>query len=74
MDHSAIELWLHGGALAGVAYALNDEVVVLEGDAAGESGVVVSLQALAPEPLYGVELESGENVGVLQSSLRPAAV
>ena len=72
MDHSAEERWMHGGALAGVDYAMNDAVVVLEGDAAGESGVVVSLQALAPEPLYGVELESGENVGVLQSSLRPA--
>jgi hypothetical protein len=54
-----------------VDYALAAKVVVLEGDHSGEAGAVISLQSLAPEPLYAIELTSGETVGALQSSLRP---
>jgi hypothetical protein len=72
MDHDAHDVWMRGGSLEGVAFAPRDPVVVLEGEAAGALGVVISLQSLAPEPLYAVELASGETVGALQSSLRPA--
>jgi hypothetical protein len=72
VENSALERWMAGGSLEGVGYALNDAVVVLEGEHAGQAGAVVALQSLAPEPLYLVELRSGEHVGALQSSLRPA--
>jgi hypothetical protein len=47
-------------------------VAVLEGDHAGRAGRVVSLQALAPEPVYVVALADGDDVGVVQSGLRAA--
>ena len=73
VNGSALDRWLAGGSLDGVAYALNDAVILLEGDHAGQAGTVVALQSLAPEPLYVVQLGgSGEDVGALQSSLRPA--
>ena len=69
---SALELWMAGGALPGVSYARGDAVVLLEGDQAGVAGRIAGLQSLAPEPLYTIALESGDDVGALQSSLRPA--
>lgn len=73
VDHDAFERWQHGGRLTGVHFAPDAPVVVLEGDHAGRAGRVVSLQALAPEPVYVVALADGDDVGVLQSGLRPAS-
>ena len=70
MDHDASERWQHGGRLEGVAFAPDAPVVVLEGGHAGRAGRVVSLQALAPEPVYVVALADGDDVGVVQSGLR----
>ena len=70
---SALELWLSGGELPGVMFARGDSVVLLEGDQAGASGRIAGLQSLAPEPLYTIALDSGDDVGALQSSLRPAS-
>jgi hypothetical protein len=72
MEHNALERWLKGGHLDGVAYAPGAHVVLLEGDDAGAAGTVVALQSLAPEPLYTVELSvSRDTVAAVQSSLRP---
>ncbi|HEU4628260.1 MAG TPA: hypothetical protein VFS08_00890 [Gemmatimonadaceae bacterium] len=71
-DHDAFERWQHGGRLEGVHFAPRAPVVVLEGDHAGRAGRVVSLQALAPEPVYVVALRDGDDVGVVQSGLRAA--
>jgi hypothetical protein len=69
---SALEVWLAGGALPGVEFARGDAVVLLEGDQVGAAGRIAGLQSLAPEPLYTIALESGDDVGALQSSLRLA--
>jgi hypothetical protein len=71
-DHDAFERWQHGGRLEGVHFPPDAAVVVLEGDHAGRAGHVVSLQALAPEPVYVVALADGDDVGVVQSGLRAA--
>lgn len=69
---SALEVWMSGGELPGVAFARGDAVILLEGDQAGAAGRIAGLQSLAPEPLYTIVLKSGDDVGALQSSLRPA--
>ena len=69
---TALDVWMAGGVLDGVMYGRGERVILLEGDHAGAAGRVVSLQGLTPEPLYTVALESGDDVGALQSSLRPA--
>ena len=69
---SALELWMSGGALPGVDFARGESVILLEGDQAGVAGRITGLQSLAPEPLYTIVLDSGDDVGALQSSLRPA--
>lgn len=72
-DHDALDRWLNGGDLAGVHFAPDDRVIVLVGDHAGLGGRIVSLQALAPEPLYVVALDFGnDDVAVMQSGLQPA--
>lgn len=66
----AFSRWLSGGDLEGVFFAHGERVTVLEGDHAGRVGTVVSLQGLAPEPLYVVALEPGPGeTAVLQSGL-----
>lgn len=65
--------WLAGERLAGVAFALNDAVEVTAGRARGERGTVVLLMAVAPDPLYLVELGGGAGAArVRQADLRPA--
>lgn len=71
MDRDAFDRWSNGGKLEGVEFSPAAKVVLLEGEHSGEAGAIISLQSLAPEPLYAVELRSGETVGALQSSLRP---
>ena len=72
MEQDAFERWERDGRLEGVAFPPDAAVVVLEGDHAGRAGRVVSLQALAPEPVYVVALTDGDDVGVVQSGLRAA--
>lgn len=69
-DGDAFSHWFAGGDLEGVHFAHGERVTVLEGDHAGRMGTVVSLQGLAPEPLYVVALEPGPGeAAVLQSAL-----
>lgn len=70
--HDAYERWVQGGQLPGVQLAPGARVRLLEGDEAGMTGTVVSLQSFAPEPLYVVALDVGDSdVAALQSALHP---
>ena len=69
----ANDRWLKRDLPPGIHFAPDDRVILLEGDDAGASGRIVSLQSLAPEPLYTVALDSGAGeVGAFQSGLQPA--
>lgn len=63
--------WMEGGLPGGVAFALNQPVRLAGGPRAGEAGSVVLLLRLDPDPLFCVELGTGEDVHVRQSGLRP---
>ena len=56
--------------VSGVPLALNDYVNVIEGDHAGDSGSVINLEEVGADPIYLVELESGEHVLVAGSHLQ----
>ena len=63
--------WLAGEKLAGVSFALNDEVEIVAGPEAGEGGAVILLLNIDPDPLYLIELGSGRgDRRVRQSALR----
>lgn len=64
-----LQAFLNGEHIASVRYAHNDYVQVVAGAHAGQSGSLVSLLSVDPEPLYVVELESGIDAEVLQSEL-----
>ena len=55
--------------LSGVALQHNDLVSVKRGEYTGNTGSVVSVEVLGEDPWYLVELESGRDALVLQSSL-----
>lgn len=56
--------------VSGVPLALHDYVNVIEGEHAGDSGSVVNLEEIGADPIYLVELESGEHVLVTGSHLQ----
>ena len=63
--------WLAGERLHGVTFAHHDSVDITAGRYDGESGVVVLLLALEPEPRYLIALGDGRgDVPVRQSALR----
>jgi hypothetical protein len=65
--------WLAGELPEGVTFAHHDTVDITVGRYAGESGVVVLLLSLDPEPRYLVALGAGRgDVPVWQSALRAA--
>ena len=55
--------------LPGVVLAHNDFVRVSAGEHAGESGSIVSVEELGEDPVYLIELESGQDALVAQSWL-----
>jgi hypothetical protein len=63
------ELWSNFNLIPGVKFVLNASVEILKGKYIGEKGIIVSLQALNPEPRYLIELSSGEYVNVHESQL-----
>jgi len=64
--------WLAGELPEGVTFAHHDVVEITAGRHDGESGVVVLLLGLHPEPRYLVALGAGRrDVPVRQSALRP---
>jgi|GEM_PF-515241 len=64
--------WYGGLGVDGIEYALTDAVAIVDGEHAGTAGSVITVLAFEPEPLYLVELGTGEDVRVPQSTLRPA--
>lgn len=62
--------FLSGQALPGVAYELNAAVIVTDGEQSGSAGSIISIEELGLDPLYLVELSSGQDALVRQSLLR----
>jgi hypothetical protein len=67
-----LERWMAGETLPGVDYALNDLVEVVDGAHAGERGTVITPVQFEPTLVFAVELSSGTDIDIAQSSLRPA--
>jgi hypothetical protein len=61
--------FLNRKRVEGVEYQHNDYVRVTDGEYKGRSGSLISLEAIAPEPLFLVELEDGGDIEVRQSQL-----
>jgi hypothetical protein len=55
--------------IAGVDFLHNDYVRIIGGENFGNTGSLVTLLTLSPEPLFVVELESGLDVKIPQSEL-----
>lgn len=56
--------------LPGVSFEHNDAVVVVAGEHSGDSGAIISVEELGDDPVYLVELGSGQDAIVSQSLLR----
>ena len=61
--------FVEGDRLPGVAFRINDAVHVVGGEYAGRHASVIGVDSLGDDPLYLVELESGADALVRQSSL-----
>ncbi len=67
------DLWFDQKAVPGAAFKLNDTVVIISGDHAGELASVISLLELTPEPRYVVELATtGWDLEMPEAALRAA--
>ncbi|HEU4560339.1 MAG TPA: hypothetical protein VFS20_20990 [Longimicrobium sp.] len=65
--------WLKGDAIEGVLFARHDAVSIIGGPNSGDSGSIVLLMGVRPQPTYLVELGSGRgSVRVRQAELRAA--
>ena len=67
IDRETLDRWYSGEPIDSVRYRLNDSVALL--DRPEEFAVVVSLEALAPEPQYLIEFSSGSDRLVRQAEL-----
>jgi hypothetical protein len=65
--------FLSGGHLPGLSFRHNDRVQVVGGAHAGIAGNLISVEALGDDPQHLVELDSGQDVNVAQSALKPQA-
>ena len=54
----------------GVVFQHNDAVLVASGVHAGSAGSVISIEELGDDPVYLVELGSGQDAKIRQSLLR----
>jgi hypothetical protein len=63
------QTFLNRERIEGVEYQHNDYVRVIDGQYKGRNGSLISLEAIAPEPTFLVELEDGGDVKVQQSHL-----
>jgi len=61
--------WMAGETLPGARFSLNDAVSIRSGFASGQTGAVISLLALAPEPRYLVETSLGRDVEVTEREI-----
>jgi ribosomal protein S4E len=56
--------------IPGLVFEHNDAVDVIGGQHVGDSGSIVSVEALGDDPTYLVELNSGKDAQIRQSLLR----
>ena len=63
------QTFLNRERVEGVEYQHNDYVRVIDGQYKGRNGSLISLEAIAPEPTFLVELEDGSDVEIRQSQL-----
>lgn len=63
------QTFLNREHVEGVEYQHNDYVRVIDGQYKGRNGSLISLEAVAPEPTFLVELDDGGDVEVRQSQL-----
>ena len=68
-DAEMLNQWFSEASLPGVAFSPNQPVIVRKGTNETETGSVISLEALEPEPRYLVELASGAELTVFQRHL-----
>ena len=61
--------WMAGEILPGASFVLNESVSIRSGVASGQTGAVISLLALAPEPRYLVETSLGRDVEVAEHEI-----
>ena len=67
------DLWFSSRPIPGVAFRLDDSVLIKSGEHAGEFAAVISLVSLGPTPTYIIELSSGGgDVTVAESDLESA--
>jgi len=59
--------WFNSEPIDGVKYQLNNKVKIVKGKFQGETGVVVSLVELSPEPKYNIELSKGNIIVIIES-------
>lgn len=59
-DSDVDDAWLAGHLPHGVKFGLNDTVVVLSGLKRGQTGAVIALLGLEPEPWYQIDLAGKE--------------
>jgi len=71
-DGDVVNRWMAGGSLPGVAYSLNQPIVVLSASDPQRPGCVIGLEGLEPEPRYLVELSTGHDIQVFQRHLARA--
>jgi len=65
--------WFAGRPVPNGRFRHNEDVRVARGAHAGKFGALISVEALEPEPVYLVELATGEgDVLLSDSSLAPA--
>jgi ribosomal protein L24 len=63
-------LWYNSQPIEGIAFRLNDSVLIKSGDYSGQSGSVISIVSVETTPIYLIELgNTGEDVQVKQSEL-----
>ncbi len=70
--HAQLEDFLANRPVPGIGLAFHDYVNVIEGEKSGDSGKIVGLEDLGPDPSYVVELDSGETLTVTHSHLQHA--
>ena len=60
--------WYAGQTVRGGRFRHNESVRVIAGEHAGKFGALISVESLKPEPVYLVELASGEGDVLLPDS------
>jgi hypothetical protein len=63
------KMWFDLELIPGTKFRLNDPVVIMQGSHQGQEGCVISLESLVDDPVYLVELESGEDIKIQESFL-----